>query len=81
MIDKKNWEIEFDNLSQTKMTTKDFIRKLLIQTRNEAIEEAIGAVQIMKNHNEMKEMAGTLYTEEFEITIAKIVQALEKLKK
>jgi len=34
----KNWEEEFDKLPQTKMTTKEFIRKLLTQQKQEMVK-------------------------------------------
>ena len=33
----KDWEKEFDKLSQTKMTTKEFIRNLLSQQKREMV--------------------------------------------
>jgi len=35
----KDWEKEFDKLSQTKMTTKEFIRNLLSQQKREIVGE------------------------------------------
>ena len=35
----KDWEKEFDKLSQTKMTTKEFIRYLLAQQKQEMVGE------------------------------------------
>ena len=35
----KDWEKEFDKLSQTKMTTKEFIRNLLSQQKQEMVGE------------------------------------------
>ena len=34
----KNWEEEFDKFPQTKMTTKEFIRKLLTQQKQEMVK-------------------------------------------
>ena len=40
-----DWEKEFDNLPLTNLTTKEFIKNLLIQQRTEILEEVANDIQ------------------------------------
>ena len=51
-LQEQNWEEEFDNLPNTEMTTKDFIRSLLTQ-QNEEVIRKIDEVMEKENYDIM----------------------------